>query len=248
MGLFSAISSFVSGVCSFVGRICSGIAGALGGLGSAISGFVSKIGLALPGLDILSAILMVVNVVSTIAEVLGLKEKDKDNPDELAMKAEKDGSGPEKYKTTEEYVKHLQNDVKLSKEEKERLANMSDEERAAYRATGSYLYAKACSEKLGLDNTGLKNPELVGLTAEVLTDLAKIQGGFAISEFPTYCKHLKAEGLDLKDFSNYLHNCSTDLEKDQKVESALISAMKEIKLDITQEQINNKLYALNIED
>ncbi|MGN0482096.1 MAG: hypothetical protein ACI4HI_00950 [Lachnospiraceae bacterium] len=254
MGFFSslgsAISGAISGVCSCVGRICSGIAGALGGtfLGGAISSFVTKIGVAIPGLNVISAILLVADIVSKIAEVLLIKEKDQDEPDELAMKAEKDDKKPDDFESTEAYIKHLQEDIKLSKEEKERLDQMSPEERTAYRATGTYLYAKACSEKLGFDTTGLKNPDLVGITTDILVDLAKLQQMLSPTEFVIYSKYLQANGMGMKEFSDYLHNRSTDLQTDEKVQAVLTEAMKETNSDITQNEINQKLYALNIEE
>lgn len=254
MGFFSSIgsafSNAFSSVCSCVGRICSGIAGALGGtvLGGAISNFITKIGVVIPGLDIISAIFMIVDIVCKIAEALGVKEKDKDEPDELAMKAEKDDKKPEDFESTEAYIKHLHEDIQLSKEEKEKLNNMSPEEKAAYRATGAYLYAKACNEHLGFDTTGLKNPELVGLTVEVLADLSKIQHILSPSDFVVYTKCLQANGMGVKEFSDYLHNRSRDLPTDEKVQESITDAIKKLNPDITQGEINQKLYAMNIED
>lgn len=252
MGLFgsiiSGIGSAISGICSCVGRICSSIAGALGGtaLGGAITSFITKIGLAIPGLDIVSAIFMVVDIVCKLAEALGLKEKDE--PDELALKAEKDDKNLEEYDSVEAYIKHLQNDIQLTKEEKEKLNNMSAEERAAYRATGTYLYAKACGEKLGVDTTGLKNPELVGLTVDVLVDLVKIQKVLSPAEFVVYSKYLQANGIGMEEFSEYLHNKSDDLTIDEKVQAVVVDAMKEISPNISDDEINQKLYQMNIED
>ena len=254
MGLSSsighAISSAVSGVCSCVSRICSGIAGALGGtsLGNAISSFVTKIGVAIPGLNIISAIIVVASIVCTIAEVLGLKKEKEDEPDELAMKAEKDDMKPEDFDSTEAYIKHLQEDVTLTKEEKEKLDKMSPEERSAYRATGTYLYTKAINEKLGFDTTGLKNPELVGISVEILADLNKIQQTLSPSDFVVYSKHLQSNGVNMKQFSDYLHNRSENLTVDEKVQNTLVDAMKELNPDITESEINQKLYGFNIED
>lgn len=254
MGLFSsighAISSAVSGVCSCVSRICSGIAGVLGGtsLGNAISSFVTKIGVAIPGLNIISAIIAVASIVCTIAEVLGLKKEKEDEPDELAMKAEKDDMKPEDFDSTEAYIKHLQEDVTLTKEEKEKLDKMSPEERSAYRATGTYLYTKAINEKLGFDTTGLKNPELVGISAEILADLNKIQQKISPSDFVVYSKHLQSNGVNMKQFSDYLHNRSENLTVDKKVRNTLVDAIKELNPDITKAEINQKLYKLNVED
>lgn len=258
MGFFSSIGSSIgsflssacSAVCSCVGRICSGIAGALGGtaLGGAISSFVTKIGVVILGLDIISAVFMIVDVVCKLSEALGIKEKDTDEPDELAMKAEKDDKSPEDFESTEAYIKHLQEDIQLSKEEKEKLSHLSPEERAAYRATGTYLYAKACSERLGFDTEGLKNPELVGLTVETLADLSKIQKVLSPSEFVACNKYLQSNGIGMKEFSDYLHNRSVDLTTDEKVQSALVDAMKEITPNISEAAINQKLYGMYIED
>lgn len=202
----------------------------------------------IPGLDIISAVFMIVDVVCKLSEALGIKEKDTDEPDELAMKAEKDDKSPEDFESTEAYVKHLQEDIQLSKEEKEKLSHLSPEERAAYRATGTYLYAKACSEKLGFDTEGLKNPELVGLTVETLADLSKIQKVLSPSEFVACNQHLQSNGIGMKEFSDYLHNRSVDLTTDEKVQSALVDAMKEITPNISEAAINQKLYGMYIED
>lgn len=249
-GIASAVGGAISGICSAVSSICSGIAGAFGGtfLGGAISSFITKIGVVIPGLDIVSAIFMIVDIVCKIAEALGLKDQDEDEPDELAMKAEKDDMTPDEFDSVESYIKHLQQDIQLTKEEREKLQNMSPEERTAYRATGTYLYAKACSEKLGFDDSGLKKPELVGLTVEVLADLSKIQKILSPSEFVVYSKALQENGMGMKEFSDYLHNRSADLSTDEKVQSAIVDAMKELSPDISDEAINEKLYQMNIED
>lgn len=258
MGFFSSVLSgvgnFLSGacsaICSCVSKICNGIAGVLGGtaLGQAISTFVAQIGVNIPGINIIVAVITIASVVCTIAESLGIKEKNKDEPEELAMKAELDDKSIDDFESTEAYVKHLQEDIKLSKEDKERFENMSPEDKTAYRATGTYLYAKACSERLGFDTEGLKNPELVGLTVDVLTDLSKIQNVLSPSEFVTYNKYLQSNGMGMKEFSNYLHNRSTDLATDEKVQSALVNAMKELSPNISDNAINQKLYEMNIED
>lgn len=254
MGFFSSIghafSSAVRGVCNFVGGICSSISGALGGgvLGEAVKTFVTAIGVVFPALDIVSTVLMIANVVCKIAEVLGIKKEGQDNPEEIAMKAEKDDKKPEDFDSVEDYIRHLQEDIQLTKDEKEKLNNMSAEEKTAYKATGTYLYTKACNEKLGFDKTGLGNPELVGLTAEVLADLSKIMDILSPSDFVVYSKSLQSNGLGMKEFSDYLHNRSTNLDTDEKVQSALVDAMKELSPNISDDEINKKLYEMNIED
>lgn len=249
-----ALGSFISGVgsaiCSGVGSLCSAIAGT--SLGGALTGAVSKlvgvIGVAFPPLEIINAIIVVATIVAKIAEALGVKEKDKDEPDELAMKAEKADKKPEDFDSTEEYIKYLQDEVQLTDEEKEKLKNMDDEKRAAYRATGTYLYTKGINEKLGFDQTGMKNPELVGITAEILTDLAKLEKILAPSDVVVYAKHLHSAGLSMNDFSNYLHNSSESVSIDKKVQNSLVEGMKEIDPNISDDDIDQKLIDLTIED
>ena len=254
MGFFSsigsAISSAFSSVCIFVGRICSSIAGALGGtvLGQAVTSFVSKIGLAIPGLNIIATIIQVANIIVKIAEILGLKKENEDEPDELAMKAEKDDKKPEDFDSVEEYINHLHNDIELSKEDKEKLDKMSPEERGAYRATGTYLYTKACNEKLGFDTTGLKNPDLIGINSEILTDLLKIGSVFTPSDFVICSKYLAQSGLNTKQLSDYLHNRSENISVDEKVKNAIKDTFIEQNPDISKPEILQKLYQMNIED
>jgi hypothetical protein len=256
VGLFGSICSAVgrglsaigSAICSGVSSLCSRIGSVA--LGGAVVSFVTKLGIGaiFPAIEIVNTLILVSSVVIKIAETLGLKKEKEDEPDELAMKAEKDYMKPEDFDSTESYIEHLQEDIQLSKEEKEKLTKMSPEERSAYRATGTYLYTKAINEKLGFDTTGLKNPELVGLTTEILADLVKIQNVLSPYNFVVYNKYLQANGMGLKELSNYLHNRSKDILTDEKVQFALTDAMKEISPEISQNEINQKLYKLNIED
>ena len=264
MGFWSSVGSFISSVgsaissglsavgsaiCRGVSALCTAIAGT--SLGSAIGGVVSKlvttIGVAFPPLEIINAIIIVASIVAKIAEAIGIKEKDKDEPDELAMKAEKSDKKPEDFDSTEAYIKYLQKEIELTDEDKEKLENMDDEKRSAYRATGTYLYTKCINEKLGFDTTGLKNPELIGITADILTDLAKLNKILSPSDFVVYSKHLQSAGLSLDDFSNYLHNTCKDAKIDKKVQNAIAGAMFEIDPSVSESDIERKLTELNIE-
>lgn len=245
----SGLSAIGSAICRGVSSLCTAIAGtSLGGaIGGAVSKIVAAIGVAFPPLEVINAIIIVAFIVSEIAERLGIKEKEKDEPDELAMKAEKSDKKPEDFDSTEAYIKHLQEEIKLTDEEKEELKNMDDEKRSAYRATGTYLYTKCINEKLGFDTTGLKNPELIGITADILADLAKLNKVLSPSEFVVYSKHLQSAGLSMNDFSNYLHNTSKDIKIDKKVQNVIAGAMLEIDPSVSESQIAHKLAELNIE-
>lgn len=248
-GVGHALSSVGHAICRGVGSLCTAIAGtSLGGaIGGVVSKLVTAIGVAFPPLEIINAILIVASIVSKIAEAIGIKEKDKDEPDELAMKAEKSDQKPEDFDSTEAYIKHLQEEIHLSDEEKEELKNMDEEKRSAYRATGTYLYTKCINEKLGFDTTGLKNPELVGITSDILVDLAKLNKILYPTDFVVYTRYLQAAGLSMNDFSNYLHNTTNDLKTDRKVQEAIAGAMIEIDPNISEEDIDKQISELNIE-
>ena len=248
-GVCSAVCSVGRAICSGVSSLCAAIAGSsLGGLiGGAVTKLINVLSVAFPPLQIINTIILVASIVSKIAEALGLKEEDKDEADELAMKAEKSDRKPEDFDSTEAYIKHLQEEIKLSDEDKEKLENMDDEKRAAYRATGTYFYTKLINEKLGFDAAGLKNPELIGVTEDILADLARLNKILAPSEFVVYCKHLRSAGLTLDDFSNYLHNASKDVMIDKKVQNAVAGAMTEIDPTVSESDIERRLTELNIE-
>ena len=246
MGLIRSICSAIcSSICSGISNICSSIGSSGFGhvLGSAVSKFTSTLNVIMPQVNIVKVIIAVANVVVAIAEALGIKKKEKDEPEELAMKAEKDDKKPEDYESTEAYIKHLQEEIELSKEDKEKLNNMTEEEKAAYRATGTYIYLKGINEKLGLDDKGMKKPELSGINAELVADLAKAMEKEIIipSDFVTYCKHILNRGMSVDDFKQYLHGGISDVSKIKNIQGALSDAMKEINPNLDSDTIENKI-------
>ena len=257
MGFFSSICSTISSglsavgsaICRGVSSLCTAIAGAVSGsaIGGVVSRFVTTIGVAFPPVEIINAIIVVASIVGKIAEALGIKETDKDEPDELAMKAEKSEKKPEDFDSTEEYIRHLQEEIRFSDEEKEELENMDEEKRSAYRATGTYLYTKCINEKLGLDVTGFSNPELTGINADILTDLAKLNKVLSPEDFVIYVRYLQTADISVDDFSKYLHNTTNDIIMDKKVQNVIVGAMTEINPDISETDIDLKLCELNIE-
>ena len=249
-GIGSALSAVGSAICKGVSTLCTAIAGTSLGtaIGSVVSKMVATIGVAFPPLEIVNAIFIVASIVSKIAEIIGLKKKGKDEPDELAMKAEKSDKKPEDFDSAKAYIKHLQEEIELTNEEKDQLKNMDEVKRSSYRATGVYLYTKGINEMLGFDKTGMKNPELIGITADILADLARLSKVLFPFDFIVYTRHLQTASLTMDDFSNYLHNKSKDASVDMKVQCAIADAMKEIDPSISETDIDRKLTELNIED
>lgn len=239
----SALSSGISRVCSLIGGSALGSA-----LSSAVSRFVGVVATPFPALEIAKVIVTVAQIIVKVAEALGLKETEKDEPEELAYKAEKSDKKPDDFDSTEEYIRHLQDDIELSEEDKKKLEEMDEDELSAYRATGTYIYTKGINEKLGFDTEGMKHPELVGLTAELIADLVKLAEALTPQEFVAYSKGIRDAGMTLTDLADYLHGRSGDISTAKKVQDVIVGAMKEMKPEITQEDINRKLYEMNMED
>lgn len=237
-GIGSAISSGISAVCSAIGGT------ALGGLlSTAVTGFATALGVigSALGLTSLQVVIVAVIVVSKIAEALGLKKENEDEPDELAMKAENADKKPEDFDSTEEYINYLHEKVTLDKEQQEKLKNMAPEERAAYQLAGSYLYLKASAEKLGLDDTTIKDSkDIKGFDPQFIIDVYKL--GLSGEEIVSYIKGLQSQGINAtKGMSDYLHNKAESLESANKVQEAIVSVIKNSNPSISEDDIDAKL-------
>ena len=139
MGLFGAIGSFIGGVCSAVGSICSSIGGAImgavGALAPAIASFLPVLG----------------PVLCVLAQLFAGKPE-KEEPEEIGMKAElagQEGVKPENFDSIGAYLDELRNNPKYQIEP-EKLKNLTPEERAKYQLTGLGLYVKDIEEQQGI--------------------------------------------------------------------------------------------------
>lgn len=225
--LISGISSIGHAICSGISHICSG----LGKLGSGISSFAEKaIGIGekiFPHLEILEVLKLAVHIIVTVAEALGLKEKEKDSPEEIAMKAEEADKKPEDFESTEAYIKYLQNEIRLDKEKMEKL---TPEEKAEYAVVGSAIYLKAAAEKLGVEP----------IDAPIIMDFAK--AGIDPKEMVSIIKELKNNGItDTKSISDYLHGHAQDLNTSEKVEKSIFDGIKNMNPDMSKKDVYDKI-------
>lgn len=241
MGLFSAIGgaikSVCSAVCSCVGKVCSAVGGALSNIGRAASGFVEKLSTIapplFPKLDLPMIIEAIGKVIGKIAEFLGIKEPEKDEPEDLGMKAEQAEKKPEDFDSTEEYIKYLHNEVKVDGTKKKELTT---EQRAAYTAIGSQLYLNAAKEKLGVDD----------ISPEILVDAAKLK--MNAGEIVEYIKQMKNVGLgDQKAMSDYLRGKAENVETAGKVRDSMTAALKEINPEMSDDDIADKICDMRAE-
>lgn len=241
MGILSAIggaiSSVCSAVCSGIGKVCSGIGGSLGKLGGAISNFAERIvmdsPLHFPKLELPEIFRLIGNVVSVVAEALGLKQPEKDDPEELGLKAEEADKKPDDFESTEKYIEYLQNEIKCDKEKQK---NLSPEEKMAYTSIGSHLYMEACCEKLGMKE----------ITPEILVDAAKLQ--MDAKEIIGYINSLRNNGFtSTKQMSDYLRGKSESFETAMKVDSAMTEALKELEPEMSDNDIAEKIMDMKSE-
>lgn len=235
MGIFSAIGGAIrsacSAVCSFIGSACSAVGGALKSIGTAASNFVERLTTigetVFPKLSLPEIIQTIGTVISKIAEFLGLKEPEKDEPEDLGMKAEQADKKPEDFDSTEAYINYLHNEIKVDETKKKEL---TPEQKAAYSAIGSTLYLNAAKEKLGVDD----------ISPEILVDAAKLK--MDAGEIVEYVKHMKDAGFkDQKAMSDYLHGKAESVETAGKVRDTMAEAMKEINPEMSDDDIADKI-------
>lgn len=216
--MLGIISGIVSGIGSAITSVCSSIGGLLSTGAASIKQFASNIlevGHKVLGLDPLGIFSVISNMISGIAEVLGLKQKDEDSPEELGMKMEQADKKMEDFSSTEEYIQYLHKEIEL---DKEKMNALSMDEKAAYTSIGGYTYLKGVSEKLDFDQP--IGPELV-------MDYVRLD--MQPEEFVTYMEKMKEANVENpSDFSDYLHNQSGSLETAQKVKSGMMVALQQL--------------------
>lgn len=233
-GIGSAISSVVSSVCSAIGGVCSSIGGNLFSGASGIMGLAkglvgSVVCVTLP--EIVLAIQAIGAIISTIAEVLGLKGKE-ETPEELGMKAEEAEKKPEDFESTELYIEYLRKEVEV---DKEKLNNLKDEDKIKYAAIGSSLYIKGIEEKYDMK-----------MPVEFWTTVADLKmDGNQVKEYIDSFKKHKIE--DMGDMTGYIKNDLQDGKDKGKISEAMIDALKEINPELGENDLYDKLNNLGVE-
>ena len=89
----------------------------------------------------------VTSLISSVAELLGLKDED-DSSEELGLKSEIADKGLEDFDSREEYINYLKDNVELDEYDREKLNNESLKEK--YSAKGLDIEMGAINEKIGV--------------------------------------------------------------------------------------------------
>lgn len=95
----------------------------------------------------------VTSLISSVAELLGLKDED-GSSEELGLKSEIADRKPEDFDSREEYISYLRDDVELDKYDREKLNNENLKEK--YTAKGLNIEMGAINEKMDV-NLGIEN-------------------------------------------------------------------------------------------
>lgn len=242
MGFFSSIGSAIGGALSSIGSaISSGISSICSSINSTFfsgAGGIAALAtsLIIPGVGLPEIIVVagfIARVVSEIAEALGLKEKD-ETPEELGMKAEEADKKPEDFDSIEAYIEYLRNDVEI---DKEKLKELSEEDKLKYAAIGTAINIKGIEEKYGVEMPG---------------DFWKTASDLRISaqETKQYIESCKQNGItNMKDMSDYLKGYAPESgTKPSVVSDSIMDALKKNNPGLPENQLAEKFNSLSLPD
>ena len=200
---------FWSGVCDLVSSACSTVVGAVKAIGSSLAGLATGI-LKVAGLFLSS--------IGPIAKASGIALgffKPKDNLDELGYRAIQSEKSCEEFDSTELYVNHLRNDVKI---DQEKFKNQTKEEKMANRAVG-----------IGITTIGIKEKTGVDVSPEVWAEVGR--HSFSHEMMLNLINRCKADN-NLSNIGDYLKNNSMSMEDKLAAGEKLRSVVAEQNSDL----------------
>lgn len=221
MGLFSGIATGISNFCSAVCSIASSIGGSIGRIVPKI--FNPTVFSTIEAITI--AIKVIGAAIGALAEALGLTKEE--SPEEIGMKAEeaeKQGIKPENFDSYSEYIEHLRNNIEV---DKDKLINLSPEDKLKYTAVGAVILAKGIEEEVNME-----------IPAEFIAEIGKLK--LEAQDVRAYIESFKEFGLNLKDFSNYFKGTISD-DRYEKVGNSIESAIKILNPEMSDSEIDAKM-------
>ena len=167
---------------AIINSIISAVSSIAATVGPALSTFATTLVAKLP--SIIETIVKVAKVVVDVAQAFGIL-----NPDEdaltLGAKVKQEGTrGRMDGESMEDYFNYLREEVEL---DKDKLDNMTDEEKVACQVVGTAMTSEAISEKMG-----------VKLSPEFVASMAKIE--MSAVQLEAYVKSFCKNGIDSMDY------------------------------------------------
>ena len=226
----SVVSSACSAICSGISSLCSSIGGALSSAISTISStLVSGLGIGLKEIEL--GLKIICAIVSVIAEAIGIKKED-ETPEELAMQAEQSDKKPEDFDSINQYIEYLRENIKV---DKEKLNNLSEEEKCKYQAVGTAIYVKGIEEKYDM----IISPQFL---------IAAKDLNLSGQEVKAYMDNFKKAGItDMDQMLKYLKNDVDTKENKIKVDDAMVSTLKELNPEMSDDDIFGKLNNMSLD-
>ena len=218
MGFWSSVGSFVSSACSAIGSAVSSVGRGI----AAVATTIVSLGMTLAT--------KVGETIKDIAISLGILMP-ADKLDELGEKAMVSDKKPEDFDSMNEYIDHLQNDVKIDREKFDKLDKA---ELLARSGIGAAITLKGIEEKLE-----------TSISPEFLATVAK--QNLAAEEIIQTIKTYKEKELDTDDYSLYVDD-EMGLDESNKHSDALVTVYQTLEPDMTIEEVEAKVMNLSTKD
>ena len=213
----------------FFGSLWEGVKSAVSKAVSVVTSAVKKVGeVIVEGakkfLEIeIGKLKIVKDILETIAKALGIIKPEEDLV-EIGDKAMKADKKPEDFDSINAYIEYLRNEIHSSREELEKL---SPEEKLARISLGAALTSKAIEEKKSLE-----------IPVEFWKEAVRL--GLSADEIDEYLNKFKEAGVKPEEFLKYLKR-ELNIKDEERVESALVSAYKELEPDLDIKKIEEKI-------
>lgn len=214
MGLWSTISSVVSGACSIISSAVT-----------IIGSPVAKLAMSIAEMG-LNVAVKVGEIIRNIGINLGIL-KPEDMMVELGQKAMQCDKTPDDFDSISAYIDHLRNEVTI---DKGLLGCLDEKELLARSAMGTAITLKGISEKLDTAIT----PKFIATVAAQNLETQEI-----ISTIKTY----KDKNLNTEDYAAYLKD-ELSIAESQKHSRALVEAYQKLEPELSIEQIEDKVMGL----
>ena len=175
----------------------------------------------------LGTIMQVIEVIKFIANILGVT-KEEDKIDELGAKALESDEKLENFDSTQEYIDHLRNNVKL---DKEKFNNMDETQKLACNAVGASIVSKGISEKMELK-------EDIPVDFWVEAGLQKLSP----VETKSFLDKFTSNDLDLK-FGEYLKG-NLSITENKQYSSTIAETLKGLNPEMSNDDIDDKVFEM----
>ncbi len=177
--------------------------------------------------EIARTIVKIAEVISEVANILGLT--DHETPEVIGAKIQQEGTRTRfEDESIEEYLDYLREEIKV---DKEKMLNMSEEERIKCTAVGIGALSEYISEKFNVTFYG-----------DFIVDMYKMQ--MSAKEIASYVKKFENDGISSMDsLSDFLKGKLTDEER-VSIYNTITEVEKEQNPQATQTDVNEKIESM----